>query len=57
MLPGKISGRAYSGDHHEYLVALNPTTSLKVKSSGGPRWDVDSLVALAIAPDEMVLYK
>ncbi len=56
-LPGRISGRAYSGDHHEYLVALNSGMSLKVKSAGGPRWDVDAQVALAIAPTEMVLYK
>ncbi len=56
-LPGRISGRAYSGDHHEYLVALNPATSIKVKATGGSRWDIDAQVMLAISPSEMVLYK
>ncbi len=55
-LPGRVSGRAYSGDHHEYLVAVNSQTSLKVKVAGGPRHEVDSKVTLAIPHSEMVLY-
>ena len=56
IVPGKVTERAYVGDHNEYLIAVNERTTLKVKAPAGTNWSIGADVRLGIAPHDVVLY-
>ena len=55
-LPGRIMGRAYLGDHLDYLVATAEGSELNVPAPIGENWPEGSEVSLVIAKKDMALY-
>jgi iron(III) transport system ATP-binding protein len=55
-LPGRIVGRAYLGDHLDYLVATAEGTELSVPAPIGENWAEGSEVSLVVAKKDMALY-
>jgi iron(III) transport system ATP-binding protein len=55
-LPGKVIGRAYLGDHVDYLVATADGTEINVPAPIGQNWPEGSAVAVIVARKDLALY-
>jgi iron(III) transport system ATP-binding protein len=55
-LPGKVIGRAYLGDHVDYLVATSEGTELNVPAPIDQNWPEGSAVSLVVSRKDMALY-
>jgi iron(III) transport system ATP-binding protein len=56
VVPGKILGRAYLGDHMEYLVGVNEGTELRVPAPVEAVWPEGGDVSLSIPQKDIFLY-
>jgi iron(III) transport system ATP-binding protein len=56
-LSGRVLGRAYVGNHAEYMVMINETTSLKVETATEVTVGPGAEVTLSIAPQDVILYR
>ena len=56
LLPGKVLGRAYLGDHIEYLIGVSDGTELRVPTPVEQVWPEGGEVSLSIPRKDIFLY-
>ena len=57
MIPGRIIGRAYLGDHNEYLVGIRDGVDVRVPTPVEENWQPSAGVALRVARKDIFLYQ
>ena len=56
-IPGRIIGRAYLGDHNEYLVGIRDGVDVRVPTPVEENWQPSADVALRVARKDISLYQ
>ena len=57
IIPGRVIGRAYLGDHNEYLVGIRDGVDVRVPTSVEENWQPSAEVALHVARKDIALYQ
>jgi ABC-type Fe3+/spermidine/putrescine transport system ATPase subunit len=55
-IPGQVLGRAYLGDHSEYLIRIGEGVDVRVPAAVETDWPEDADVDLAINRKDIFLY-